>query len=185
MLSRVRSADPVSEGIRTNGVCGDDHQGRGEEVMDHTPGPWHWRYDNNGQGSMETTLVGSPDQWKECDYYCFGWDNKSESSRGPHRTPGHEHNHAPTVLSGIGFHGSGDLSIEPDDPDARLIAAAPNMLKALRSLIHWGNQRLPDCVLCGAIGLETPHDPTCPTEMAADALSLAVLGNLAKAEGRE
>ena len=106
-------------------------------MSEHTPGPWHWRLAENGQGSDETSLVGSPDEWVKCDYFCFGWPPEgSEASRGPLHTPGHEHNHAPTVLSGIGWHGSGDLSIDTDSPDARLIASAPELLSALEAVLE-------------------------------------------------
>lgn len=106
------------------------------EKQPHTPGPWHWRFAENGQGYEETTLVGSPDGWERCEFWCFGWKEGSETSRGPLNTPGHEHNTAPHVLGGEGWHGSGNLDIDVDSVDACLIAAAPDMLAACEEALR-------------------------------------------------
>ena len=96
-----------------------------------TPEPWRWIRAENGQGWEETTLIGGPDNWKPCEYFCFGWGPDSPRSRGPQRTPGHEHNRFQTILAADGWHGSGDLIIETDGPDAQLIVELRNNLPAI------------------------------------------------------
>lgn len=140
-----------------------------DEKQGHTPGPWHWRIAENGEGAEETTLVGSPDEWKRCEYFCFGWpEGGSECSRGPLGEPGHEHNMAPTVLSAAGWHGSGDLVVDPRGADAGLIAAAPDLLEACQAMdAHYSASldhqpsyvRLARAAIAKAEALLTPPTP--------------------------
>ena len=102
---------------------------KGRSMPDHTPGPWRWITEDG------TELVGSPDQWLECQYWCFGWRDGSQRSRGPRDVPGHEHNSAPSVLAAMGYDDSGQLLIDPESPDGYLIAAAPDLLKACKQAV--------------------------------------------------
>lgn len=95
-----------------------------ERVEKATKGPWRWIRCENGEGSDDVlSLVGSPDDWQSCPHYCFGWPKGgSFRSRGPLQTPGHEHNNAPTIIGGMGWHGSGDLNIDENGADADFLA---------------------------------------------------------------
>ncbi|MDP3063884.1 MAG: hypothetical protein Q8O40_11845 [Chloroflexota bacterium] len=60
--------------------------------------------------------------------------------------------------------------------NARLIAAAPDLHKAAQAIIKWANLHLPDCVLCGARGLDSDHAQDCPVSIAAAAIAKALKG---------
>lgn len=57
-----------------------------------------------------------------------------------------------------------------------LHAAAPDLHKAVQAIIEWANHHLPDCVLCGAVGLDSHHAEDCPVSIAAAAIAKAYHG---------
>ena len=77
-----------------------------------------------------------------------------------------------TVLSITTAPGRGPR-IECTEDDGNLITAAPKLLAAARALLQWNNQHLPDCLLCGAKGWDTPHADICPVGLATNGVAAA------------
>ena len=103
-----------------------------------TPEPWILRSGvSNGQGEIETRIDSDTGEWHSCQYFCFGWKEGSPVNRGERGKPGHEHKSDPTVIRGDGWHGSGDLVIEPDD--AAFILASRTGYPAL---LQWALEAL-------------------------------------------
>lgn len=106
--------------------------------MTHTPGPWEW-YDDPGEpggwGHAGPTLVAAKGVWRPCEHYCQ-WVEGDPHSRGKSGTPGHEHYATETVLTSHGY--DADSVIVDNEADKALIAAAPDLLDALRQIVASG-----------------------------------------------
>ena len=55
----------------------------------------------------------------------------------------------------------------------RACNAHDDLVAAARALIVWSNHHLPDCLLCGAVGLASNHLADCPVELARAAIAKA------------
>lgn len=83
-----------------------------------TQGRWFWEPEgSSGQG--DRSLIATDGTWRLCGYYCE-WADADVTSRGPKRTPGHEHLNSGSVVSAWGHDWWG---INVDEADADHIAA--------------------------------------------------------------
>jgi hypothetical protein len=127
----------------------------------HTPGPWTWGrlVDDTGEPlrgePLEAYVLGTIERSGGADFFAV----LCEKPDGP---------------ADVCHTGNGPTSAE----NARLIAAAPDLLEAARVMLEAPNDDSDCCTVCGedAAHDSLPHEPGCPIPMFRAAI--------AKAEGR-